>query len=172
MTLLLAFVLFGFSHQGSRAEPADSGKLWQAQHDLFVAVAGHWECTGAFSDGRPVAADLTFTLQPDTRMLDFVHRDRAPNQFIGHWLWGTDQKNNQIVSLGFVGTQTVQLPAFLVGRSWTSRSLTLEAQTLASPLSAPNRFTYSIDGASLNVLWEVQRDGVYTVGDRLKCKRA
>jgi len=135
-------------------------------------LTGRWFCEGKFANGGPIAADLAFTLRFEGHGLQFEHRDRAPNVFVANALWGPDSKNHQLVSVGFAGTASAPSPAFFIAKTWSATSLTFEAQTLTSPPLAPNRFTYSLVDAKLTVTWELQRNGTWSLGDRLECARS
>jgi hypothetical protein len=139
--------------------------------ELFSSLAGTWSCEGAFSNGKPIASDLEFTLRLDGRALKYEHRDRPPNNFIATALWGPDTSNHQLVSTGFAGNATTLAPVLFTAKKWTAQSLTFEAQALTAPAFAPNRFTYNLEKSKLTITWEVQRNGDWLVGDRLECSR-
>jgi hypothetical protein len=141
--------------------------------ELFTALAGQWACAGSFADGRPLAADLTFTRRNEGRSLAYHHADRAPNTFIQDATWGPDAPNDAIVSLAFAGNESTLGPQLFVAKEWSASKIVLVAQTLTSPPFRPNRFTYTLtDAKTLTVLWEVERDGTLTMGDQLTCVRA
>jgi hypothetical protein len=139
---------------------------------LFANVAGRWSCAGAFADGRPLSSDITITLRVDGRAVQYQHHDRAPNDFTQEALWGPDTQNNQIVSVAFAGNATALGPQLLVAKVWSERSVVFEARSLTSPPFAPNRFTYTIEPPNtLKMVWEVERNGAWSVGDRISCNR-
>jgi len=144
----------------------------EAANQLFASLAGSWSCAGSFSDGRALAANITFTLHADGRSLLYHHQDRAPNSFIQDALWGPDNTNHAVVSLAFAGNSQLLGPQLFVAYSWSPSSIVFEAKPLTSPPFAPNRFTYSLEGMkTLHIVWEVQRQGVWSVGDQLNCTR-
>lgn len=158
------------------ATPATAGQpdanTAEAARQLFAALAGQWSCSGAFANGKPLAADITFTLKSDSRALLYHHQDRAPSNFIQDALWGPDAANHSLVSLAFAGNPQVLAPQLFVAQSWTTTSIIFEAKALTSPPFAPNRFTYRLDDANtLKMIWEVQRQGAWSMGDQLTCKR-
>jgi len=153
--------------------PADTSMA--AAADLFAALRGGWSCTGALANGRPLAADLSFTPAMDGRLLRFRHADRAPSSYVQEATWGASPTRHEIVSLAYAaGTATAAPePALFVAREWTAHSLTLVADTLQSPPWAPNRFAYTVAGPdSLKMVWEVERGGAWRMGDWLACTRA
>jgi hypothetical protein len=143
----------------------------EAATRLFTALAGSWSCSGAFADGRPLAADVTFTPQAEGRSLLYRHRDRAPNSFVQDALWGPDEKNHAILSLAFAGDAKHLVPELFVANSWTATSIVFEAKPLTSPPFAPNRFTYKVEGETFRMVWEVQRQSGWAVGDEIQCVR-
>ena len=143
----------------------------EAATQLFSALSGRWSCSGAFADGRPLASEMTFTAQADGRSLLYHHEDRPPNNFLQDALWGPDTANRAIVSLAFAGNAKTLVPQLFVSTSWTSTSVVFEAKALTSPPFAPNRFTYKLEDSTLRMIWEVQRQGSWSVGDQLKCNR-
>ena len=144
----------------------------EAAKQFFVALSGQWSCTGAFANGKPLAADIAFTPKSDGRVLLYHHQDRAPTNFIQDALWGPDAANHALVSLAFAGNPQVLAPQLFVAEAWSATSVVFEAKALTSPPFAPNRFTYRLDDANtLKMIWEVQRQGAWTMGDQLTCKR-
>ena len=148
-----------------------SADLMEASR-LFADVVGQWVCTGSFSDGRPLAADLSFAATMDGRTVRYVHRDRSPNRFVQEAMWGPDIANHQLVSVAFMGSAETLTPALFVSTKWSARSVILESRPLTSPPFATNRFTYTLEALNtLRVVWEVLRDGKWSVGDELRCTR-
>jgi hypothetical protein len=139
---------------------------------LFAAVTGDWSCTGAFADGRPLAADLSFVADLNGRIVRYIHRDQPPNGFVEEAMWGPDAAHAQLVSIAFLGNTAGLSPALFVAKTWSARSVVFESATLTSPPFAPNRFTYTVDDPKgLTMIWEVQRNGSWVIGDRLDCTR-
>jgi hypothetical protein len=171
LRLLVASALFfPLASDVNLAQTANGSSANEAK-ELFASLAGTWSCEGAFSNGKPIASDLQFTLRLDGRALQYEHRDRPPNNFVANALWGPDAANNQLVSAGFAGDAKTLAPVLFTAKKWTAQSVTFEAQALTSPPFAPNRFTYSLDTSKLSITWEVQRNGDWRVGDHLECSR-
>jgi hypothetical protein len=146
-----------------------------AAAQLFAALRGRWSCAGGFANGRALAADLSFTPAMNGKLLRFRDADHAPSSYVQEATGGLSAARHQIVSLAFAaGSKNAPPePALYVARSWTARSLTLVADTLESPPWAPNRFTYTVNGRNgLKMVWEVERNGAWRMGDTLSCHRA
>jgi hypothetical protein len=144
---------------------------------LFAALEGNWSCEGAFANGKPLAADLGFTLSPDRRSIRYSHVDRAPSDYRQSAHWGLDKASGHILSLAFVGFGKEPKPSgamyVYVAKSWTANSLTLVHKKLTAEPFADNRFTYTLAGKTLKMLWEVRRGaGEWKMGDYLDCKKA
>src|SRR5262249_53651506 len=136
-------------------------------------AGGRVVCSGSFADGRPLASDVAFTPRNDGRSLTYHHADRAPNGFIQDATWGPDAANDAVVSLAFAGNQTALGPQLFVAKEWSASKIVFVAQALTSPPFRTNRFTYALANAkTLNILWEVERDGTLATGDRLACARS
>jgi len=140
---------------------------------LFANLAGHWSCSGAFADGRPLSSDITITLLADARAVHYQHRDRPPTDFVQETLWGPDPQNNQLVSVAFAGNAKALAPQLFVAQIWSERSVVFEARPLTTPPFAANRFTYTLEPPNtLKMVWEVQRKDAWSLGDQLTCDRA
>src|ERR1043166_7188859 len=76
--LLLALAMTGattLSAQAASAAASDSVSGWAR------ALLGRWGCAGAFASGRPLAADVSFTLGLHGHWLEYHHTDPAPGQY-------------------------------------------------------------------------------------------
>jgi hypothetical protein len=86
-TLLSALVVVRVAFAGQISNPtADSPSAIR----LFANLVGHWPCSGAFADGRPLASDIIINPRADGRAVQYQHHDRAPNDFVQEALWGPD----------------------------------------------------------------------------------
>ena len=170
MLVLLLLVCVHHATAVAADQPATNSP--EAATQFFASLAGQWACTGTFANGKPLAADITFTPKSEGRALLYHHQDRAPTNFIQDALWGPDAANHSLVSLTFAGNPQVLAPQLFVAESWTTTSIVFEAKALTSPPFAPNRFTYRLDDPNtLKMIWEVQRQGAWSMGDQLTCKR-
>jgi hypothetical protein len=103
--LLLRIILSAFvGVPVGYTDPASNGVSDpQRATRLFASLAGHWSCSGAFADGRPLSSDITITLRADGRAVEYQHRDRPPTDFVQDALWGPDPQNKQLVSVALPG---------------------------------------------------------------------
>jgi hypothetical protein len=142
---------------------------------LFKALAGHWSCNGGFARGGALSADLTFAAAVGDYAITFQHADRAPGTYWQKSTWAVDGKTKRIVAAGMAGSQKDRTgaPTLFLSSAWSATSVTLDADTIKAPPFTPNRFTYSVaNGATLNMRWEVGRNGAWALGDSLVCSRA
>jgi hypothetical protein len=165
--LLLAAVA---APAGARTNPAieDASRL-------FASAEGSWSCVGAFANGKPLAANLKFKRSPDGQSIHYSHVDRAPNTYRQEANWGVDKDSGHMISLAFTafGDQRSPSAAMYVAEKWSADSVTLVHKKLLADPFAPNRFTYSVSGGKLKMLWEVRRgESEWRMGDYLDCERS
>jgi hypothetical protein len=171
-------VALGLAAMAQAQTPAPPPALSaQAKADaaaLMTGLTGQWNCTGAFANGRPLASDLSFSRAADGLSLRYVHVSRAPNRYRQESQWGLDKDTGRLVSLAFTtfDAEGNTNAAMYVAESWTRDKVVLVHQRLLSDPFAPNRFTYTLQGAVLKMVWEVGRGGQWRMGDYLDCTRA
>lgn len=141
---------------------------------LFKSLEGRWSCAGAFANGKPLAADLEFAPDADGQRLHYRHADRPPTNYVQDSVWGVDKESGTLVSLAWIATraQPGVTPAFYVASEVSPTSVTFVHRALLKPPWAPNRFRYSVADHALQMTWEVQKQGVWQMGDHLGCTRA
>ena len=141
---------------------------------LFARLSGKWSCRGGFPRGGALEADLAFTPGLGGNIVSFEHIDRAPGVYWQRSTWAVDAKLPKTVSVGVAGSQK-DMSGAAAGFSSTAlsdTSITLQADTLATPPFATNRFTYfSRTHDSLEMRWEVLRNAAWSLGDSLVCGR-
>lgn len=150
----------------AKAEPGDVSTL-------FAGLRGEWNCKGAFANGKPLEADLSFSPALGGRGLRYVHVDRSPNTYRQESVWGFDKDSGQLASLAYISfSGPLPSAALYIAASVTDTSATLVHQKLFSDPFAPNRFRYDVTGKDkLGMVWEVRRDNEWRMGDYLKCDR-
>jgi len=156
----------------AQADPRDTIRAMSAR--LFARFSGRWSCKGGFARGGALEADLAFSPGLGGNIVSFEHVDRAPGAYWQRSTWAVDAKLPRVVSVGIAGSQKGATGAavafFSTGLNDTS--ITLQADTLGSPPFATNRFTYlSPRRDSLEMRWEVLRNGAWSLGDSLTCGR-
>lgn len=140
---------------------------------LFSRLEGGWNCAGAFASGKPLEADLAFERGLGGRTLRYTHRDRLPSVYLQDGSWGVDKESGRLVSLAFTGLGPEPSPtaALYAAETVSPTSVVFVHQRLLKEPWAPNRFTYALEGETLRMTWEVQRQEIWKMGDYLVCRR-
>lgn len=149
--------------------PGNSGDV----ASLFKGLQGNWACSGAFANRKPLSADLQFSPIPGGQLLHFRHSDRAPSNYVQDSVWGVDKETGILVSQAWIAIrgQPGTTAAFYKAEQITPTGITFVQQPLLKAPWASNRFRYSLADNALQMVWEVQKQGVWTMGDYLKCSR-
>src|ERR1051325_7749131 len=88
--LSLLVILLSFNTKSLAQKPSKMGDEVQTKPatkpaspfaspaELVEFYTGTWEGKGKFADGKPIAADVTYTTELDNQWLVFHHADRTP----------------------------------------------------------------------------------------------
>ena len=167
---ILASALLGMAPLGPPSAPLANADVPL----LFKSLEGRWSCAGAFANNKPLSADLEFRSLIDGQLLHYHHADRPPTSYIQDSVWGMDKESGTLVSLAWIAArgQPGTSPAFYVAEEVSPTSVTFVHHTLLKAPWAANRFRYTVSGNALQMVWEVQKQGTWQMGDTLKCTRA
>jgi hypothetical protein len=91
--LLMVFALFSFVTAPVSAQTPPT-RLDPALVSFFT---GEWKGEGAFANGRPIAATLSFRLSLDSAWLVSDHADVPPGSYKATSYWGVDAGTGQFV---------------------------------------------------------------------------
>ncbi|WP_242929310.1 hypothetical protein [Pontibacter vulgaris] len=69
--------------------------------ELISYFAGNWTGEGKFSNGKPIAADLSFTPSLDSSWVEYRHIDKVPNTYKATSWWGLDAQSGEFVAYVF-----------------------------------------------------------------------
>lgn len=145
------------------AQSADSSSRWVAP------LAGAWSCAGAFSNGKPLAADVVLSPALGGRWLSYHHQDRAPGRYEATALLGPALRDSALVTTtiydNFGGHRR------FIPSAAADNTITLVRDTTENGARL-ERFTFRprVDG-TLWFGWEIGRNGQWFLGDSLSCKR-
>ena len=131
--------------------------------------AGEWDCHGAFSSGKPIAAHVSFTPVLGGKWLEYHHRDAAPGSYEVLALWpAADTTANRPVVLYDNGGGRRRF----LGSGWTTDTVMLVRDS-TEPGARPERFTFrATSDSSYWFAWELRRSAdSWVVGDSLSCRR-
>lgn len=135
---------------------------------LFKALEGHWQCDGAFANGKPLASDITMSLTNGGRVLHYRHVDQAPNNYAVSGHWSYFEKLDEMIVTYHSSADTLSTYR---SNSWTDNAVSFEAvEYLAPPLWRENKFSFSLkDDGTLYFVWEVMSEDGWKMGDYLNC---
>jgi len=166
---ILASTLLGVAPPSPPSAPVPNADV----RPLFKSLEGRWSCAGAFANNKPLSADLEFSSLIDGQLLHYHHADRPPTSYIQDSVWGMDKESGTLMSLAWIAArgQSGTIPAFYVAEEVSPTSVTFVHHSLLKAPWAANRFRYTVSGNALQMVWEVQKQGAWQMGDTLKCTR-
>jgi hypothetical protein len=144
---------------------ADSVPPW------MTFFAGDWDCAGAFSNGRSIAADVSFAPRLDGKWLEYRHTDRAPGRYKVIGYIGTDAATGNVLATMHDNGGGARL---FISPPWGDSALLLENAPLLRPPRGHERFVFRRQSPStFHFAWEVMRDSAtgWHLGDSLRCVR-
>jgi hypothetical protein len=141
------------------AAPAEGADLAQ-----FI---GHWSCKGSFSNGAPIAGELSIEADTPSGALIVHHHDIAPGAYHSLEVWMPDKSGAGLraaISDKFSGMR------WLESAGWSGNALTWVRMDNGAPAE---QFAYEFKGDhTMQVQWSIARGGAMKVGDTLSCSRA
>jgi len=162
--LLIACGRQAFSQAGNTPHRPDT--------DLLQFFVGHWTGEGQFSNGKKIAADVSFQLSLDSSWLVYMHRDRAPNSYKADSYWGVDQQTGEFVASCFDNFQGHRQ---FVSNGWKNGRLILTANAYIPQIGLYfEHFIYEkLSETSFKMRYETSRDGIaWALGDELVFTKA
>lgn len=127
---------------------------------------------GQFSNGKKIAADVSFQLSLDSSWLVYTHRDRAPNSYKADSYWGVDRQTGEFVASCFDNFQGHRQ---FVSNGWKNGRLILTANAYIPQIGLYfEHFIYEkLSGTSFKMRYETSRDGIaWALGDELVFTKA
>jgi hypothetical protein len=150
-TLLTTAALTG----AASAQGTDLGK--------FV---GHWSCKGSFSNGAPIAGELSIEADAPSGALIVRHDDVAPGEYHSLEVWMPNKSGagfRAAISDKFSGMR------WLESAGWSGNTLTWVRTENGVPAE---QFAYEFKAGTMQVQWSIARAGAIKVGDTLICSHA
>ena len=126
---------------------------------------GHWSCKGSFSNGAPIAGELSIEADTPSGALIVHHDDVAPGAYHSLEVWMPDKSGAGLraaISDKFSGMRWLQ------SAGWSGNDLTWVRMENGTPAE---QFAYELKGDTMQVQWSVARGGAMKVGDTLDCSR-
>jgi hypothetical protein len=171
MKLLMSIALFAHILTGGRARGQGAAPAPRLDPTLITYFTGAWTGEGAFANGRPIKADLSFRLSLDSAWLVYEHRDRLPDQYKATSYWGVDARSGQFVAYAFDNFQGHRQFA---GNGWVDGRLVLSGQGAVRGGVYFEHFIYQfLSDTQFKMTYETSRDGIsWQMGDWLLFNRS
>jgi hypothetical protein len=132
----------------------------------LAKFVGQWSCKGHFSNGTPIAADLS--IQTDTAIGALIvrHDDVPPGGYHSLEVWMANASGTGLraaLSDKFSGMR------WLESTGWVGNILTWVRMEQGVPVE---QFTYEFMADTMQVQWSIAKGGAMRVGDTIVCSRA
>jgi hypothetical protein len=136
-----------------------------AQAADLAKFIGHWSCKGSFSNGTPIAGELSIEADAPSGALIVRHDDVAPGAYHALEVWMPNKAGagfRAAISDKFSGMR------WLESAGWVGNTLTWVRMENAAPAE---QFAYEFKAETMQVQWSVVQGGAMKVGDTLTCSR-
>jgi hypothetical protein len=137
-----------------------------AQGTDLTKFIGHWSCKGTFSNGAPIAAELSIDADTPSGALIVRHDDLAPGAYHSLEVW---MPNKSGAGLRAALSDKYSGMRWLESAGWSGNSLTWMRMENGAPAE---QFVYRFEADAMQVQWSIAKDGAMKVGDTLLCSRA
>jgi hypothetical protein len=137
-----------------------------AQAADLAKFVGHWSCKGNFSNGTPIAGELSIEADARSGALIVHHDDVAPGAYHSIEVWMPNKSGSGFraaISDKFSGMR------WLESAGWSGNSLTWVRTENGVPAE---QFAYEFKADTMQVQWSVARGGGMKTGDTLSCSHA
>jgi hypothetical protein len=136
-----------------------------AQRADLAKFVGHWSCKGSFSNGVPIAGELSIEADTPSGALIVHHDDVAPGAYHSLEVWMPDKSGpgfRAAIADKFSGMR------WLESVGWSGNALTWVRSENGAPAE---QFAYEFKADTMQVQWSIARGGAMKVGDTLDCRR-
>ncbi len=130
--------------QVSAMTPVKSQDIEKRMIEVFDYFAGQWCGAGEFASGKPIQADVSFSLDLDQKWLLYKHTDRAPNKFKSIAVWGVERDSNvlkMVIVDNFKSVRNFESVGF-VNNDLVFEDLSSNAGSAEKPVARRERFTF------------------------------
>jgi hypothetical protein len=137
-----------------------------AQAADLAQFVGHWSCKGTFSNGTPIAGELSIGADTASGALIVHHDDVAPGAYHSLEVWMPNKSGpgfRAAISDKFSGMR------WLDSVGWSGNTLTWVRTENGVPAE---QFAYEFKADAMQVQWSIAKEGAMKVGDTLTCRRA
>ena len=98
---IIMLAIFSWILAGGTAEAQGATAPMRLDSGMVRFFSGEWTGAGAFSNGRPITAKLSFRLTLDSAWLVCEHRDDPPGQYAATIYWGIERTTGQFLAYAF-----------------------------------------------------------------------
>jgi hypothetical protein len=130
-----------------------------AQGADLARFVGHWSCKGNFSNGAPIAAELSIEADGNGGALIVRHDDVPPGGYHALEVW---MPNRTGVGLRAALSDKFSGMRWLESAGWTGDVLTWVRTENGVPAE---QFVYEFKASTLQVQWSIAKAGAMRVGD-------
>ena len=137
-----------------------------AQAADLAQFVGHWSCKGTFSNGTPIAGELSIGADTASGALIVHHDDVAPGAYHSLEVWMPNKAGPGLraaISDKFSGMR------WLDSAGWSGNTLRWVRSENGVPAE---QFAYEFNTDTMQVQWSVAKEGAMKVGDTLTCRHA
>ena len=137
-----------------------------AQAADLAKFVGHWSCKGNFSNGTPIAGDLSIVADATSGALIVHHDDVAPGAYHSLEVWMPNKSGSGFraaISDKFSGMR------WLESAGWSGNTFTWVRTENGVPAE---QFAYEFKADTMQVQWSVAQGGAMKIGDTLSCSHA
>jgi hypothetical protein len=134
-----------------------------AQAADLAKLVGHWSCKGNFSNGTPIAGELSIEADAPSGALIVHHDDVAPGAYHSLEVWMPNKSGSGFraaISDKFSGMR------WLESAGWSGNTLTWIRTENGVPAE---QFAYEFKADTMQVQWLVAQGGAMKIGDTLSC---
>jgi hypothetical protein len=134
-----------------------------AQGADLTKLVGHWSCKGNFSNGAPIAAQLSIEADAASGALIVHHDDVPPGGYHSLEVWMPNKSGPGLraaLSDKFSGMRWFE------STGWVGDVLTWVRLADGAPAE---QFVYELKANTLQVQWSIAKAGAMKVGDTIGC---
>ena len=131
----------------------------------LARFVGHWSCKGNFSNGAPIAAELSIEAHAPSGALIVHHDDVPPGGYHALEVWMPNKTGagfRAALSDKFSGMRWFE------STGWAGDVLTWVRTENGVP---GEQFAYEFKANTLQVQWSIAKAGAMKVGDTIACNR-
>jgi hypothetical protein len=134
-----------------------------AQGADLAKFVGHWSCKGTFSNGTPIAGELSIETDAPSGALIVHHDDVAPGAYHSLEVW---MPNKSGAGLRAALSDKFSGMRWFESAGWSGNALTWVRNENGAPVE---QFAYEFKGDTMQVQWSIVQGGAMKVGDTLSC---